>query len=269
MIKIQTLSWNGLDKLKFLRASLQPALNDLDYEWLIRDNVSTDGTVEEISTWGDKVKVFPYPHNKDNFAQGMNYLFDKANPKDDDYILLLNNDVIINDTHSIKNMISIMENDSTVGVVGAKLLYTNTNKIQHCGVVFHNHHQTPTHFKIGQEATKIDSQNREFQVVTGAVMLMRAEDFKKVNGFDCNFIWCFDDVDLALKIKYNIGKKIIYCGQTNIYHEESASLKKNPVNKLFMPHNIQYFMKKWRGKYKLDENDYMKNPNLNLYRAPK
>ena len=85
---------------------------------------------------------------------------------------------------------------------------------------------------------------------------------------DEGYHWAFDDVDLCLSIKYNMGKKIVYCGSTNIFHEESASLKKNQVNKLFLTHNLQHLFKKWGTRYVIDHEAYTKDSRLNLYRGP-
>lgn len=130
-----TLTWSAVDKLTKLKDSLMPAieaLKNFDVIWHIKDNASKDNTVEVASTWGENVKVYAYKDNLQNFAEGMNYLFDQAKPEDEDYILLLNNDVVFNDTTSLRNMINIMEKDDSVGVVGARLLFNNTDLIQHC-----------------------------------------------------------------------------------------------------------------------------------------
>ena len=82
---------------------------------------------------------------------------------------------------------------------------------------------------------------------------------------DENYFWAFDDVDLCLSIKYNMNKKIVYCGNTNIFHEESASLKKNPTNKLFLNHNLKYMFEKWAGRYDIDKKTYTENTRHNLY----
>lgn len=86
----------------------------------------------------------------------MNYIFDKAKPNDDDYVLLLNNDVVFNDTTSLKNMINIMDKDDSVGVVGARLLFNNTDLIQHCGVVFDDKYKFPTHFRSKEKSNEND-----------------------------------------------------------------------------------------------------------------
>lgn len=273
MLYILTLTWNACDKLTALKNSLIPALAGIDYTWLIKDNASKDDTVAVSSLWGDKVRIIPYKNNQQNFSAGMNHLFAEASPKDNDLVLLLNNDVIINDTRSIQNMINVIQRDSSVGAVGARLLYTNTEQLQHAGVVFVNRTATPTHFRGGEKTDANAEKNRLFQVVTGAALITKAEYFKNVftnnksgiNGMDENYHWAFDDVDLCLSIKYNMNKKIVYCGKTNIFHEESASLKKNPANKLFMAHNTNYLRTKWNNRYILDQGIYSKDPKCNLY----
>lgn len=269
-IYLLTLTWNACDKLTKLKDSILPALDGLDYTWLIKDNDSKDNTFDISSSWDSNIKPIKYKNNMQNFSQGMNYLFAEAAPKDNDLILLLNNDVIFNDASSIKNMISLLKND--VGAVGSRLLYTGTNKLQHAGVVFSPGHGGPIHFRGGEESDANAEKNRYFQVVTGAVLLTKAEYFKnacKTNksgmvGMDENYHWAFDDVDLCLSIKYNLDKKIAYCGKTNISHEESASLKKNPANKLFMNHNWNVLRDKWKNKIITDRDLYTNNSQYNL-----
>lgn len=273
MLYIFTLTWNGEDKLVKLKNSLMPCLEGVDYTWLIKDNASKDNTIETASQWGDKVKVLPYKNNQQNFSQGMNYLFEAASPQDNDQVLLLNNDVIFNDSQSIKNMANILDKDSKVGAVGCKLLFTDTDKLQHAGVVFDPKFKGPMHFRSGQTADDNSNKDRLFQVVTGAVLLTKAEYFKNActtnksgaKGMDEKYHWAFDDVDLCLSIKYNMNKLIVYCGKTNVFHEESASLKKNPTNKLFMTHNLNTLKDKWNNKAVLDKDFYEKDPKYNLY----
>lgn len=274
MLYLLTLTWNASDKLTKLKESLMPALQGIDYTWLIKDNGSKDNTVEVASKWEGNIKVIPYKNNLQNFSAGMNYLFHEASPADNDLVLILNNDIIFNDTQSIKNMIDLIAKDDTVGAVGARLLYTGTDHLQHAGVVFSNQYKMPLHYRLNEPTDKHAEKNRMFQVVTGAVLLTKAEYFKNawtqnasgINGMDENYHWAFDDVDLCLSIHHNMKKKIVYCGKTNIFHEESATLKKNPTNKLFLPHNTTYLKQKWEKRYILDQGAYLKDSKYNLYK---
>lgn len=281
MIHVLTLTWNGLDKLKRLRPGLIKNLENtgLPFRWYIRDNGSKDGTVEEIKTW-DHVEVLSVDHNRNNFAQGVNSLAAITNSNKviiikgravgpstaaleqiQQYYLLMNNDVEFADDESLKKMLSLMAPD--VGIVGCRLLYNGTDKLQHAGVIFGERYgNMPYHYRHKESSDTVAEKTRQFQAVTAAVCLVKKECFDQIGGMDEKFHWAFEDIDMCLRIG-QLGKKILYCGETNIYHEESASLKKNPVNKMFMGPNVDHFKSKWFGKYELDHTKYLKNPSYN------
>lgn len=270
-LHILTLNWNGLTKISKLKESLMPSLDSIKYTWHIRDNGSTDASVEEINKWSSADKniiCHPLNHNNNNFSEGVNELFTLSNAKDSDLVLLLNNDVVFNDRKSLNTLISLMESDRSIGVVGAKLLKPNSDIINHAGVVFHPHNGLPMHFRAGDKDDKHSKVNREFQAVTGAVFLTRASTFKDAGCMNGALRWAFDDIHLALSIKYNLKKKIVMAGDVDISHEESASLKLNPVNKLHMNHNIKEFLSSWNKKYIIDFINYKTNSNCNIYKGP-
>ena len=272
-IFIFTLTWNAEEKLINLYNSIKPILNQDNVKWFIKDNDSKDNTAAIASTW-ENTNLIKYPNNLQNFAQGMNYLFNIASPKDSDYIVLLNNDVVCQEISSIKNMISMMDKDSNVGVVGARLMYPNSDVVQHAGVGFLKVNKMPWHIWRGEKLNPHMLKNKEFQTVTGAVLLTKAGLYKnvcttnqsKINGMDERYNWSFEDTDLCFAIKFNMNKKIVYCGDTNFSHEESASLKKNPQDKLFVSNNVRLFTQKWHTKYIADYDFYKNNINYNLYK---
>ena len=269
-----TLTWNNAEKLLKLKESLMPSLSNIDYKWIIRDNDSKDNTEELVKSWDCNIEYIKHPNNLSNFSEGMNDCFSKTNANDDDLILLLNNDVVFNDKTSIKNMMNLIEKDNNIGVVGCRMYFTGTKMLQHAGVIFMPTHRMPIHFRAGQGNDKFSDKDREFQAVTGAVLLTKAKYFKEVckdnksglPGLDEKFNWAFDDVDLCLSIKYNMNKKIVYCANTNIFHEESASLKKNPINKLYLLHNVSLLKNKWGARYIDDAVDYHTNHLHKVYK---
>ena len=186
----------------------------------------------------------------------MNILFEKTNAKDEDLILLVNNDLWLGDTVSINKMIALLKGD--VGMVGARILYPDSNLLQHAGVYFSKKYgYMPYHYKHKEPTCPEVEKNREVEAVTAAIVLTKAEYYKNISinkggrrGLDEQLFWAFEDISACLSIKYNLNKKIMYCGETLIFHEESASLKKNPVNKMLMPQNVKRFKDQWWGKYK-------------------
>lgn len=282
MIYVLTLNWNGLDKLQRLQPGLIKNLENTgrDWKWYVRDNGSTDGSKEWLSEQ-DNVVLLDVDHNRDNFAQGVNSLADLVK-KDAPYVvkgravgitrashpndfLLLNNDVVFEDDTSLKKMCDL-RGHLNIQVVGARLRYNNTNRLQHAGVIFGPRYgNMPYHYRHKENSDVNAEKNRYFQAVTAACCLMNAGEFWAVDGMDEKFSWAFEDIDLCLRInRQGWEKGVAYCGETNIFHEESASLKKNPVNKLFLTRNVNHFKKKWFGKYDLDHEKYLKDPNYNL-----
>jgi GT2 family glycosyltransferase len=264
VIHALTLTYNGFDKLEQVYAGLSKTISHMGNDsilWHIRDNGSKDNTVDQVKSWNN-INLYEIGHNRDTFSQGVNYLFEKASPKDDDLLLLLNNDITINDSNSLNEMIKLLTDD--VGIVGSRLLYPDNKTLQHAGVIFSEKYWSlPYHYRH-KELDDVQSQkNRYFQAITGAFLLMRAKDFRLVNGLDEGFKWAFEDIDLCLKV-LALGKKIAYCGKTNITHIESATLVKNPLNKLFLSSNMKYFKQKWFGKYNIDNELYLKDQNYNL-----
>ncbi len=157
-------------------------------------------------------------------------------------------------------------NDPEVGIVGARLLYKGTDRLQHAGVIFGPRYgNMPYHFRHGEKSDRYAQRNKKFQAVTAACCLVRGATLSDVGGLDENFSWAFEDIDFCLRAG-EAGWKIVYCGQTDISHEESASLKKNPVNKLFLSRNVALFKSKWGGKYDLDHEKYLKNSAFNEVR---
>ena len=260
-----TLNWNKCNTIKNLKETLIPNLENLDWHWYIKDNGSVDGSIEEINSWNNaRIHLIKCAHNRDNYSQGMNILFREANPNDDDAVITLNNDIIFNGTTSINNMIDLLRHDKNIGLVGAKLNYKETDKIQHCGVLFHKINGLPYHYRANIKEEMRDRQNRMFPIITGALALTRGDIFRELM-FNEKFHWCFEDCDFAMKVSFLLKKIVVCCGKTNVFHEESASLKNNPVHKMFFKHNCKLFLETWYKNINIYLDEKYNNPNHNLY----
>ena len=244
--------------------------------WFIRDNGSADGTEELVLSWNDDlVKYYKAEHNRDNYAKCNNFLIEKINEEniidpEKDYYLFLNNDIEIQDPASINYMFDIADKDNTIGAVGAKLYYPGPKKmIQHFGVCGSHHHGNLVWNAFSGLHDSIHTQkDRLFQAATGAFLLVRAKCFHvlECGKMDERYIYCFDDVCMCFDISIRQGMKIVCCARTNIIHYESATLMKNPINKMYMGYNVNLLKKQWGGKFKLDYMDYMDNPEYNVYK---
>lgn len=262
-INILTLSWDGLHLLKKLKPGLEKNLSNFNYKWFIRDNGSKDGTGPEVKNW-DNVELLEAGHNRASFSEGVNSLFDLAEPKDDDLILFLNNDIEFKEDQAINKMVDLMEK-TKAAVVGCRLMFPGANKISHCGVILSpTHNSLPWHLKTHQPCSKAETQDRYFQAVTAACMLTTGKAFRKAGKLDTNLRWSFEDISYCLTLSIDHKEKVAYCGSTEIEHGTSVSLNKNPVHKLNVKNNVSYFKKLWDNKVLIDEDLYLKDPNYNI-----
>lgn len=113
-----------------------------------------------------------------------------------------------------------------VGAVGMKLLYPNSDMIQHAGVV--NVHVGPIH-KLQYCSNKVEwyfgynKGVRNVIAVTGACLMLRTELFRSVGGFDEErFAVSFNDIDLCLRI-FELGYYNVVRNNMYLYHHESLS----------------------------------------------
>ncbi|WP_419727776.1 glycosyltransferase family 2 protein [Lichenicola sp.] len=143
-----------------------------------------------------------------------------------DFFFFMNNDVFVNDPDWLKTVVGEALSSADIAVVGGKFLYPN-DTIQHAGVVVgpagvaaHVHRGAPLtdYGYIGRALL-----SHEVSAVTAAGMLIRADVFRQVGGFDEEHLKvAYNDVDLCLKV-CDAGYRIVWCAEFVAYHHESLS----------------------------------------------
>ena len=113
-----------------------------DYEVVVVDNGSTDWTMYLLHAMEGDIDVVSNDANL-GFAAACNQ---GAESQTSDYILFLNNDTVPRE-HWLEAMVELADSDPTIGIVGAKLLYPGTGKIQHAGLIMKG--DTPEHIFRG------------------------------------------------------------------------------------------------------------------------
>ena len=215
---------------------------------ILIDDGSTDESVKQAAKYTND--IVQMPANTGNvskvFNAGIIYAYKKYKPK---YFILLNNDIIFINNWWLKDLLSVSETKSEIGIVGCKLIYPN-GKIQHAGLII-----GPTTYNRGraeQHSNKYDL-IEETDGVTFALALIKSKVIKKVGLFDQNFKMGYEDADYCCRAKKN-GFKIIYDGKVKAIHLEGytsdASSSKNQPNGSFYgsQFNSAYFaFKNFKG----------------------
>ncbi len=163
-----------------------------------------------------------------------------------EYYLFLNDDTEVLEGRWLELMLGQAMLKHT-GAVGAKLLYPETNRIQHVGVI--NIGDGPAHALLNFPDTEIYYFGRNafeynYAAVTGACLMLSAEKFHEVGGFDEGLAVAYNDVDLCFKLiehgYYNVVRNDV-----TLLHYESVSRGQDAASaaklqRLFNEHNGLY-----------------------------
>ena len=249
--------FNKLELTRQCLTTLASATTMPEYEVIVVDNASTDGTAEFLAALGGDVQVIRNQENH-GFAIACNQ---GAKAARGEFLLFLNNDTIPTEGW-LNALVDEVERHPDVAVVGSKLLYED-GTIQHAGVAFSRIWFSPYHIYRGfPAAAPVVNRRREFQCVTAACMLVRREVFECVGGFDDGYRNGFEDVDLCLKIGER-GWKIVYQPNSVVYHLESQT----PGRKAHERENSKRLLARWGHKWWLADEDAIYVPDGYAYRA--
>jgi len=223
-----------------------------DFEVIVVDDASTDGTQELLSQYAGRVRVVRHASNG-GFATTCN---DGAAVAQGKLLVFLNNDTI-----PLAGWLDALVEYATAhpkaAVVGAKLLFPD-DTVQHAGVII-TQTRWPHHIYAGFPADhSAVNKSRRFQIVTGGCMLIRREIFEKARGFDDAFRNSYEDVDLCLRLG-EMGHEIHYCHESVLYHMESRSrnIKSDQETK-----NNQLYKSRWAARTHPDDFQYYMEDGL-------
>lgn len=142
-----------------------------------------------------------------------------------DYLLFMNNDIRIVHRDWLKQLAGWLREDDDVVAVGPKLLFPDET-LQHAGVVLgikgiagHVGRGLPDAPRLGHHHDRI----HEVGCLTAACLLVRTAAFEAVGGFELTLPVDFQDVDLCLKLRSELGGVLVYDPTYPLIHEESAS----------------------------------------------
>ena len=185
-----------------------------NYEIILVDNESDISKVS-IFMSRENIKTILNPKNE-GFSKANNQGIEYALKNNFDYILLLNNDTVINN-----NLIDVL-----IKTIQVKKVYAVQPLIlNHDGRKIWNGGGKINYF-IGtfSSSKKVFNSFKLIEWFTGCCCLFDSKLFKDIGKFDERFFAYYEDVDLSLRMKKS-GYKIGFTSQTDLIHLESASSK--------------------------------------------
>lgn len=239
-LSVIIVSFNTKKLTKDSIDSLIKKTKGIDYEIIVVDNSSSDGSIEMLKNYSKKYNNFFYIQTGKNlgFGKANNLGIKKAKGK---YILLLNSDTNLKE-NILPEMISYMDKHPKMGVSTCSLL-NKDGLLQGTGggfptifrifawmffiedIPFIDRLFTPFHpmhpmsfYKGGS----IFKNKRKMDWITGAFMLFKREVFKDAGVFNEDFFMYVEETELCYRVVKS-GWEIWYLPKWSIIHYGGSS----------------------------------------------
>lgn len=242
------LTYNKLEYTKKCIESIRKYTKDEEYEIIIVDNNSTDGTRSWIENQNDIKSIL----NKENvgFPAGCNMGI-KISKKEND-ILLLNNDTIVT-INWISNLKKCLYSAGNIGAVGPV-----SNSCPYYQTISSNYENDSELQDFAKDYNKSDSTKwEERQKLIGFCMMIKRKALDKVGLLDEIFSpGNYEDDDYSIRL-IKAGYKLYLCNDTFIHHYGSVSFSNNKKYSKMLIENEKKFKDKW---------GFTSRENMNIYK---
>lgn len=233
-VSIIILNWNGWrDTLSCIDSLAK--IKYPNYEALIVDNGSDDESIEKLEVESGRWEVeginFKLIENKENlgFAGGNNRGIEEAIKNGADYVLLLNNDTIV-DPIFLDKLIEAGESDKNIGIIGSKIyFYSDPNRIWFAGGKINWLKTKGYHLKLNEkEPDRQGSDGIEkilpADYITGCAILIKREVIEKIGYLGEDYFLYYEDTDYCLRARKS-GWQCVLAPKSHIWHKISQSTK--------------------------------------------
>jgi len=246
-LSIVIICWNDRKVIDDCLRSIYKETHDIDFEILVSDNGSTDGSIEFIRNKYPRVRIIENRANL-GFAKGNNAGIFQSSGQ---YVLILNPDTIIQD-HALEKLVAFADGHPGAGGFGCRVL-NRDGSYQGPARPF------PSAFRDLLAALYLRSLARLSDLFisdtytgwngdserlvdwqSGCCVMFRAHLLKQLGGFDDQFFYHFEEVDLCRRV-WNAGYTVIYTPEAVITHLGGQSVNRFPV---------RFELEKCRSRYK-------------------
>lgn len=234
-LSIIIVNYNAKDYLKQCLDSIYSNSSKVNFEVILVDNCSLDGSVGMVRERFANIKIIENIRNK-GFVKANNQGLESSRGK---YILCLNNDSIVL-PGALEELIKFMSTHLEAGACGPKVLNSDGTIQQQCKRGFPTILSSLAYFlglhKIFPKSKVLGhylmtylnpDEVNEVDSVSGACLMVRKEVIEQVGLMDENFIMYGDDLDWCFRIK-KAGWKVYYVPLAQIIHYGGRSSQKLP-----------------------------------------
>lgn len=212
--------------------SLRRVRDEADFEIILIDNASTDGSVNLVQTEFPEVRVFASPQNL-GFAGALNIGFRQACGG---VLLALNPDTLVS-RGTLRRILDFMAENPRAGVAGARLTYADgepqdsTFRFPSLPREFLNYLPElktvlrPRQLLNGLRRLVSGCPSAEFPycapAVSGAALAARRDVFQELNGFDEGFFVYHEERDFCRRV-WDAGREVWSLPRAQVIHLDAT-----------------------------------------------
>lgn len=223
-VSVALLSWNGRRHLETCLEALAAQRDPgVDWEILVLDNGSTDGTADwmrsEVLPRHPRVRLIASPVNL-GFCAGNNRLVAEAAG---DAVAFLNNDTRPRPEWLGALVDALAGAPPDVAAVSGKIIDWAGERLDFGrGVMTFDGHAFQLDFRRPLARARVPAAGEELLFACGGNMLIRRESFLRVGGFDESYFAYLEDVDLGWRL-WSGGERVIFVPDAVVHHRSSAT----------------------------------------------
>ncbi len=227
-------NWNGKYLLETCLAALRRQAFR-DFETILVDNGSEDGSADYVRSQFPEVKVLALPENR-GFTGGSIAGYEQSGGE---LIVLLNNDTEV-DAHWLEEIHSASRVYPKAGSFASKMMYFDERgRVENCG------------FDLGIAGATVDlgrdepngpewiRPQRVFGACGGAATYRR-KMLEDIGFLDPEFVMIYEDADLSFRAQLR-GYECVYVPGAIVYHRYRVTIGKAPARQVFYSQrNIEF-----------------------------
>jgi GT2 family glycosyltransferase len=246
-LSIVIICWNDRKVIGDCLRSICAGTRSTEIEIIVSVNGSADGSVEFIRENFPNVRVIENGANL-GFSKGNNVGIRACRGE---FVLILNPDTIIHDG-TLDGLVQFAERHPEAGAFGCRVLNVD-------GSYQRSARPFPTIWRYSLAALYLGSlghlsevftsdeyvawagdSEREVDWLSGCSLLVRGDLLRRLGGFDEQFVYYFEDVDLCRRVR-QAGYPVLFTPEATITHLGGQSTKEFP---------LPFVLEKYRNSYR-------------------
>lgn len=248
-VSIIIVNWNTRDLLQSCLESIHKTIHDINYEIIVVDNASRDGSVAMLQEKYSEVRLIQNEDNRGFGAannQAMRIMIGR-------YALLLNSDTVLTE-NAIRELFIFMEAHSEAAMACGQLLNADGSK-QNSVASFPNFLTLLTNTLLLEYLlpncypSKRYNHDQPIEVDSciGACFLVRRKAIEDVGMLDERYFFFFEETDWAYRMKV-AGWKVFHLPTAFIYHFQGQSIGRDIQSRIEFYRSRYQFFSKWKSR---------------------